>query len=154
MRVSQQCLQCLPEDIKFLAVPQTHIAHPGLVSISMMHLLCFLARVFLALSLLMPSTAEVEREGDHGGRVKEQKEEQDQTGCEVQELVCFLLLSASQFLESRGRASSMSPAAFCFCPRDRAVEKPGLLQRVMLKQGMGSGTCWLPLNCCIFDTFG
>lgn len=61
---------------------------------------------------------------DRGGRVKEQKGEQCQTGGEVQELVCFLLLSASQFLESRGRASPMSLAAFCFCPRDRAMGNP------------------------------
>lgn len=83
MRVSLQILQCFPEDTKFPAVPQPHIAHRGQFSISMLHLLCFLARVFLALSPLMPSTAEMEREGKHGGRVEEQKGRQDQTCCEV-----------------------------------------------------------------------
>lgn len=83
MRVSLQSLQWFPEDTKFPDAPQPHIAHPGQFSISMLHLLCFVARVFLALFPLMPSTAELEMEGKHGGSAEEQKGRQDQTCCEM-----------------------------------------------------------------------
>lgn len=45
-------LQWFPEDTTFPGASQPHIAHPGQFCTSMLHLLCFLPSVFLALSPL------------------------------------------------------------------------------------------------------
>lgn len=60
-------LQEFPEDSKSPAAPQAHIL------IKMLHLLCFLTRIFLAPSPLVPRAADVEREGNPGGRAEEKE---------------------------------------------------------------------------------
>lgn len=105
----------------------------------------------------MHSTVEVEREA-LSPRKTVVAESRSRRESSVRQAVRCRSLSA--FSSSLPLSSWRAEAELLLCHRQHFAFAQGtelweihLLQRVGLKQGMGSGTCWLPLNCCMFDTF-